>query len=101
MFFRRVSTFCGIWLATESTWVPAWTSTWARLSFGARRRRAITARAVEPRHRTAQIAKDAPPFSAQEFLMQLAEGKTDLEALPAADGKRRAKTAEKAETAAD
>ena len=51
--------------------------------------------------RASKVAKDAPPFSAQEFLMQLAEGKTDLEALPAADGKRRAKTAEKAETAAD
>ncbi len=51
--------------------------------------------------RASKVAKDAPPFSAQEFLMQLAEGKTDLEALPAADGKRRAKKAEKAETAAD
>src|SRR5579863_7448571 len=51
--------------------------------------------------RASKVAKDAQPFSAQEFLMQLAEGKTDLEALPAAGGKRRVKTAEKAETAAD
>ncbi len=51
--------------------------------------------------RASKLTKDAEPFSAQEFLMQLAEGKTDLDAIPAADGKPRAKSAEKEETAAD
>ncbi len=51
--------------------------------------------------RASKMMKDVPPFSAQEFLMQLAEGKTDLEAIPAPGAKSRAKTAEKAETAAD
>jgi polyphosphate kinase len=51
--------------------------------------------------RASKLVKDAPPFSAQEFLMQLAEGKTDLDALPAPGAKREAKTAEKAATAAD
>lgn len=32
--------------------------------------------------RANKVIKNAPPFSAQEFLMQLAEGKTTLEALP-------------------
>jgi polyphosphate kinase len=32
--------------------------------------------------RASKVYKDAPPFSCQEFLMQLAEGKTDLDALP-------------------
>jgi hypothetical protein len=45
--------------------------------------------------------KDVQPFSSQEFLMQLAEGKTALEALPKLDLKRPAKTAEKAAKAAD
>jgi polyphosphate kinase len=34
--------------------------------------------------RAAKLLKDAPPFSSQEFLMQLAEGKVDLDALPRA-----------------
>ncbi|MGB8028590.1 MAG: polyphosphate kinase 1 [Terracidiphilus sp.] len=51
--------------------------------------------------RASKLMKDAQPFSAQEFLMQLAEGKTDLDAIPAPDAKSRAKTVEKAETAAD
>jgi polyphosphate kinase len=32
--------------------------------------------------RASKVAKDAPAFSAQEFLMQLAEGKTDISAIP-------------------
>jgi len=33
--------------------------------------------------RASQILKDAPAFSAQDFLMQLAEAKTDISAIPA------------------
>jgi polyphosphate kinase len=33
--------------------------------------------------RASQVLKDAPAFSAQDFLMQLAEGKTDITAIPA------------------
>jgi polyphosphate kinase len=33
--------------------------------------------------RASKVFKDAPPFSSQDFLMQLAEGKVDLGALPA------------------
>jgi polyphosphate kinase len=51
--------------------------------------------------RASKLIKDAPVFSAQEFLMQLAEGKTDLDASPAAGAKRDAKIAENAATAAD
>ena len=51
--------------------------------------------------RASKLMKDAAPFSAQGFLMQLAEGKTDLDAIPALDAKRQARTAEKAATAAD
>jgi polyphosphate kinase len=51
--------------------------------------------------RASKLVKDAPLFSAQEFLMQLAEGKTDLDAIPALDAKRPAKIGEKAATAAD
>jgi hypothetical protein len=32
--------------------------------------------------RASKLLKDAPPFSEQIFLMQLAEGKTDLDAIP-------------------
>ena len=32
--------------------------------------------------RAHKALKDAPPFSSQDFLMQLAEGKTDLDAIP-------------------
>ena len=51
--------------------------------------------------RASKLMKDAAPFSAQDFLMQLAEGKTDLDAIPTPGAKRDAKTAEKAATAAD
>jgi polyphosphate kinase len=34
--------------------------------------------------RASKIYKDAPAFSSQDFLMQLAEGKTDLDAIPKA-----------------
>jgi hypothetical protein len=37
--------------------------------------------------------KEGPPFSSQDFLMQLAEGKVDLEAIP---GRHRARTNGKA-----
>src|SRR5580658_503206 len=45
--------------------------------------------------RASKLMKDAPQFSSQEFLMQLAEGKTDLEAIPQPPGKRKAKAAVK------
>ena len=32
--------------------------------------------------RASKLLKDVKPFSAQDFLMQVAEGKTDLEAIP-------------------
>ena len=32
--------------------------------------------------RAGKLLKDAPPFSSQDFLMQLAEGKVDLDAIP-------------------
>ncbi len=50
--------------------------------------------------RASKLFKDAPAFSSQEFLMQLAEGKTDLDAIPEIDSRRLAK-AQKAATAAD
>jgi polyphosphate kinase len=50
--------------------------------------------------RASKLMKDGQPFSAQEFLMQLAEGKTDLDAIPSPSGKPGAK-AERAATAAD
>jgi polyphosphate kinase len=33
--------------------------------------------------RASKLFKDVPAFSSQEFLMQLAEGKADLDAIPA------------------
>jgi len=51
--------------------------------------------------RASKLVKDAAAFSAQEFLMQLAEGKTDLDAIRGPDAKRSAKSAEKAADAAD
>jgi polyphosphate kinase len=51
--------------------------------------------------RASKLVKDGPMFSAQEFLMQLAEGKTDLDAIPSPGARRDAKIAEKAATAAD
>jgi polyphosphate kinase len=32
--------------------------------------------------RANKVLKDAPPFASQDFLMQLAEGKADLDAIP-------------------
>ena len=51
--------------------------------------------------RASKLMKDAAPFSAQEFLMQLAEGKTDLDAIPAPGAKRQARAPEAAANAAD
>ncbi|MGA2752712.1 MAG: polyphosphate kinase 1 [Terracidiphilus sp.] len=51
--------------------------------------------------RASKLMKDAAPFSAQEFLMQLAEGKTDLDAIPAPGAKRRARAPETEANAAD
>ena len=51
--------------------------------------------------RASKLMKDTAPFSSQEFLMQLAEGKTDLDAIPAPGAKRQAKSAETAADAAD
>jgi polyphosphate kinase len=34
--------------------------------------------------RASKLLKDAPAFSSQDFLMKLAEGKVDLDAIPAA-----------------
>ncbi|MGA3160136.1 MAG: polyphosphate kinase 1 [Terracidiphilus sp.] len=46
--------------------------------------------------RASNLLKEAKPFSAQEFLMQLAEGKTDLDAIPkAGTGRQPTKTAAK------
>ena len=41
--------------------------------------------------RASKLMKDAQPFSSQEFLMHLAEGKTDLDAMPSSAGKPGAK----------
>jgi polyphosphate kinase len=51
--------------------------------------------------RASKLNKDAPVFSAQDFLIRLAEGKTDLEAIPASAAGVRAASAQKAATAAD
>jgi polyphosphate kinase len=46
--------------------------------------------------RASKLLKDLKPFSAQEFLMQLAEGKVELDAIPKASfGKQTAKAAAK------
>jgi polyphosphate kinase len=50
--------------------------------------------------RAGKAFKDAKPFSSQEYLMQLAEGKTDLAAIPAQTTGTLRRTADKA-TAAD
>jgi len=39
--------------------------------------------------RAGKLLKDAPPFAAQDFLMKLAEGKADLDAIPAVHATRR------------
>ena len=51
--------------------------------------------------RASKLLKDLKPFSAQEFLMQLAEGKTELDAIPKSTAARLpVKTAEKKADAA-
>jgi polyphosphate kinase len=51
--------------------------------------------------RANKVLKDAPLFSSQDFLMSLAEGKADLEAIPAENGKRSPKSSQKEAAAAD
>jgi polyphosphate kinase len=52
--------------------------------------------------RASKVLKDAPPFSSQDFLISLAEGKTDLDAIPVPRAaKPQAKPAEEKATAAD
>ncbi len=52
--------------------------------------------------RASKVLKDAKPFSSQDFLMQLAEGKADLDAIPKPnDAKAPAKAAAKKAHAAD
>jgi polyphosphate kinase len=51
--------------------------------------------------RASKVLKDAPVFSSQDFLMLLAEGKADLEAIPQQSAKRAAKPSPKEATAAD
>lgn len=52
--------------------------------------------------RASKVLKDAPTFSSQDFLMQLAEGKVDLEAIPAArNSKPHAKRPQEKAHAAD
>jgi polyphosphate kinase len=36
--------------------------------------------------RASKVLKDAPVFCAQDFLMQLAEGKVEMDAIPSANG---------------
>jgi len=45
--------------------------------------------------RAAKPTKDVPLFSSQEFLIRLAEGKTDVEAIPAPDARRASSAAQK------
>jgi polyphosphate kinase len=52
--------------------------------------------------RASKVLRDAPAFSSQEFLMQLAEGKVDLDAIPGRkQAKMPARIAQKKATAAD
>ncbi len=52
--------------------------------------------------RASKLYKDAPPFSSQDFLIQLAEGKTDLDAIPQRRAaKSRPKLTDEKATAAD
>jgi polyphosphate kinase len=51
--------------------------------------------------RAGKLSKDAPLFSAQDFLIGLAEGKADLGAIPAPATEARTPSAQKAATAAD
>jgi polyphosphate kinase len=49
--------------------------------------------------RANKISKDTKPFSSQDFLMRLAEGKADLDAIPHSDGILPLESAEKANAA--
>jgi polyphosphate kinase len=52
--------------------------------------------------RASKLLKDVPPFASQDFLMQLAEGKVDLDAIPKTTiAKPLAKAAAKKAKAAD
>jgi polyphosphate kinase len=51
--------------------------------------------------RASKLTKDTPPFSAQDFLIQLAESKTELEAIPGSPAAERDPSPQKAATAAD
>jgi polyphosphate kinase len=51
--------------------------------------------------RAGKVAKGAAPFSSQDFLIRLAEGKTDLEAMPAPGAGGPARSAQKTAAAAD
>ncbi|HEX7728571.1 MAG TPA: polyphosphate kinase 1 [Terracidiphilus sp.] len=49
--------------------------------------------------RASKLVKDAKPFSSQEFLMQLAEGKISMDAMPQASTPQKPATAKKANAA--
>jgi len=51
--------------------------------------------------RASKLIKDAPAFSAQDFLIRLAEGKMDLDAIPSQSAAPVAKSTQKVATAAD
>jgi len=51
--------------------------------------------------RASKLNKDAPVFSSQDFLIRLAEGKADLDAIPAPAAGEHDPSAQKAATAAD
>jgi len=51
--------------------------------------------------RASKLMKDAPAFSAQDFLMRLAEGKVELDGIPTPSRARTARAEEKKATAAD
>jgi polyphosphate kinase len=51
--------------------------------------------------RASKLVKDAPLFSSQDFLMQLAEGKADLDLIPAKNGKAPGKSLMRKADAAD
>jgi polyphosphate kinase len=51
--------------------------------------------------RATKLMKDVPAFSSQDFLMQLAEGRADLDSIPKANGKAAVKTVMKKADAAD
>ncbi len=51
--------------------------------------------------RASKIMKDTPPFSSQDFLMHLAEGKTDMDAIPSPASVRPPRNTQRTATAAD